>query len=62
MKKRDKQLIKKDIFVYAEMMDKPLLREDKNYIIAGCYNEDKTKFENKTIKKKNGPQKRNAHR
>lgn len=45
-KKRDKQLIKKDIFVYAEMMDEPVLREDKNYIIAGCYNEDKTKFEN----------------
>lgn len=41
-----KKLTRKDVFVYAEIMDEPTIREDKDYIIAGCYNEDKTKFKN----------------
>ena len=49
MKKREteeKKVSKKDIFVYAEVMDKPTIREDRDYVIAGYYNEDKTKFKN----------------
>ena len=44
--KGNKKLTKKDIYVYAVMMDEPTLREDRIYIVAGCYNEDKTKFKN----------------
>ena len=40
----EQQVAKKDIYIYVEMMDEPILREDKDYVIAGYYNEDMTKF------------------
>lgn len=44
--KKKGSLKKEDIYIYAESMDEPIVREDKNYAVAGYYNKDKSKFTN----------------
>lgn len=41
---KEQEYAKEDIHIYAEMLDEPILRNDKSYVIAGYYNEDNTKF------------------